>query len=33
MRFEDELYEAMCNVYPHLTVRDFSHALGMSSGY
>ena len=33
MRFEDELYEAMCGVYPQLTVRAFSHALGMSSGY
>ena len=33
MRFEDELYEAMCNAYPQLTVRSFSHALGMSSGY
>jgi len=33
MRFEDELYEAMCDAYPKLTVRAFSHALGMSSGY
>jgi hypothetical protein len=33
MRFEDELYEAMSDVYPSLTVRAFSHALGMSSGY
>lgn len=33
MRFEDELYEAMCDAYPQLTVRAFSHALGMSSGY
>lgn len=33
MRFEDELYEAMCDACPMLTVRAFSHALGMSSGY
>jgi hypothetical protein len=33
MRFEDELYKAMCDAYPRLTVRAFSHALGMSSGY
>lgn len=33
MRFEDELYVAMCDVYPQMTVRAFSHALGMSSGY
>jgi ASC-1-like (ASCH) protein len=33
MTFEDELYGAMCNAHPALTVRAFSHALGMSSGY
>ena len=33
MRFEDELYEAMCDAHPSLTVRAFSRALGMSSGY
>ena len=33
MTFENELYGAMCNAYPTMTVRAFSHALGMSSGY
>lgn len=33
MQFESELYEAMCDAYPNLTVRGLSHALGMSSGY
>ena len=33
MRFETELYEAMRDAYPRLSVRAFSQALGMSSGY
>jgi hypothetical protein len=34
MTFEIELYGAIYNAYPTMTVRAFSHhALGMSSGY
>jgi hypothetical protein len=33
MTFEETLYEAMVKIYPNLTVRSFSGALGMSSGY
>lgn len=32
-KFEVELYDAMCDAYPQLSVRAFSRALGMSSGY
>jgi predicted trehalose synthase len=32
-KFEDELYDAMCEAIPGTTVRSFSQALGMSDGY
>jgi predicted trehalose synthase len=32
-KFEDELYDAMCEAFPGTTVRSFSQALGMSDGY
>ena len=33
MRFEEDLYDAMCAVFPRTTVRSISKAMGMSSGY
>ena len=33
MQFENELYEAILDAYPKMSVRAFSQALGMSSGY
>jgi hypothetical protein len=33
MKFEQSLYEAMCGVYPAITVRGFSSMLGKSEGY
>ena len=33
MKFEDDLYVAMQEIYPKITVRSFSLALGRSSGY
>jgi ubiquinone biosynthesis protein COQ9 len=32
-RFEDQIYENICCVYPETSVRSFSEMLGKSSGY
>lgn len=33
VKFEDDLYAAMSELYPNISVRSFSIALGKSSGY
>lgn len=33
MKFEDQLYEDFCYVFPNTTVRSFSSLLGKSEGY
>jgi hypothetical protein len=32
-KFEDELYDAMCEVFPRTTVRSISRVMGMSESY
>jgi uncharacterized membrane protein YidH (DUF202 family) len=32
-KFEDELYDAMCEVFPRTTVRSMSRVMGMSESY
>lgn len=33
MRFEEQLYESVCRVFPGTTVRSFSRWMGKSEGY
>lgn len=33
MRFEEQLYESVCRVFPVTTVRSFSRWMGKSEGY
>ena len=33
MKFEEQLYECVCQVFPSTTVRSFSRWLGKSEGY
>ena len=33
MAFNDELYEAVCSIWPKTSVRSFSKILGRSTGY
>lgn len=33
MTFNDELYEAVCRIWPRTSVRSFSKILGRSTGY